>query len=408
MVRAAQRRRRCTAPAASTSRVDRHDLRPAVPADVEVSPCSSPSRSRVTSTLSPATSTTASRPAAPSRARAPTAGRRRTTRGQDAVALDAPVRLVDVVTRAAARPAARPWPQSFSPTRRRSGGSARRSVSTWRRRCAPGRRSRRRRRGSPSRPGTARRSACGGRRSRPPGGRGTSARRQLAVEDVAADQPVLVLHLVRADHLAVQDRVGEARAPPRPSGATTPVGVGLELGLRAARVLHVVRHPLGEHRHDVLARRAPGSRRTPRGCRCRRTAASRGRPATASWKAPSTSSSDSASTIVPPCTSGSKPGLGGELRQPVDGEVDLHRAAARLPASRCRRRSRPAGRGGRPGRRNAICGCAVVMTVGARQLLAGLEHHARRARRRALVICATAASVRISAPNDRAADAIAW
>ena len=33
------------------------------------------------------------------------------------------------------------------------------------------------------------------------------------------------------------------------------------------------------------------------------------RPATASWNAPSMSSSDSASTIVPPCTSGSKPGL---------------------------------------------------------------------------------------------------
>src|SRR5918995_7533667 len=34
------------------------------------------------------------------------------------------------------------------------------------------------------------------------------AGRQLAVEDVAADQPVLVLHLVGADHLAEQDRVG--------------------------------------------------------------------------------------------------------------------------------------------------------------------------------------------------------
>ena len=33
------------------------------------------------------------------------------------------------------------------------------------------------------------------------------------------------------------------------------------------------------------------------------------RPATASWNAPSMSSRDSASTIVPPCTSGSKPGL---------------------------------------------------------------------------------------------------
>ena len=32
-------------------------------------------------------------------------------------------------------------------------------------------------------------------------------RRELAVEDVAADQAVGVLHVVRADHLAVQDRV---------------------------------------------------------------------------------------------------------------------------------------------------------------------------------------------------------
>ena len=42
-----------------------------------------------------------------------------------------------------------------------------------------------------------------------------------------------------------------------------------------------------------------------------------GRPATASWKAVSMSSSDSASTIVPPWTSRVEAGLDGEHRQPV-------------------------------------------------------------------------------------------
>src|SRR5690348_4218782 len=35
-------------------------------------------------------------------------------------------------------------------------------------------------------------------------------RGQLAVEDVPADQPVLRLHPVRSDHLAAEDRAGEA------------------------------------------------------------------------------------------------------------------------------------------------------------------------------------------------------
>src|SRR6266487_6448410 len=35
--------------------------------------------------------------------------------------------------------------------------------------------------------------------------------RQLTVEDIAADQAVLLLHLMRADHLAVQHRLREAR-----------------------------------------------------------------------------------------------------------------------------------------------------------------------------------------------------
>ena len=57
--------------------------------------------------------------------------------------------------------------------------------------------------------------------------------RQLAVEDVAADEAVLVLHLVRADDLAVQDRVGEAGRDllDRRDDA---VGVGVELGRASA------------------------------------------------------------------------------------------------------------------------------------------------------------------------------
>ena len=90
-----------------------------------------------------------------------------------------------------------------------------------------------------------------------------------------------------------------------------------------------------------------------------------GCPPTASWNAVSTSSSDRASTIVPPCTSGSKPGLHGELRQPVDRDVDLDCARARSSSARCRRRTRPGARRGRRGRRNAIVGWTVVTTTGA-------------------------------------------
>src|ERR1044071_788561 len=76
---------------------------------------------------------------------------------------------------------------------------------------------------------------------------------ELAVEDVAADQAVGGLHLVRADDLAVEDRGGEARGEllePRDQ----PVGVGGEvIGVR--RGGEAVRDPLREHRHDVLAAR---------------------------------------------------------------------------------------------------------------------------------------------------------
>ena len=55
---------------------------------------------------------------------------------------------------------------------------------------------------------------------------------QLAVEDVAADQAVLVLHLVGADDVAVQDRRLEVRRQ-LVVAVDHPVGVGLEL-LRCA------------------------------------------------------------------------------------------------------------------------------------------------------------------------------
>ncbi len=74
---------------------------------------------------------------------------------------------------------------------------------------------------------------------------------ELPVEDVAADQTPLLLHLVGADHLAVQHRVGEAGRELVVAGDHA-VGVGLEL--RLVRLLApLVRHPLGEQRDDVLA-----------------------------------------------------------------------------------------------------------------------------------------------------------
>ena len=65
--------------------------------------------------------------------------------------------------------------------------------------------------------------------------------RELAVEDVAADQPVVVLHLVRADHLPVDDRLLEVR---RELGVAVDdaVGVGVELG-----VVRLVAHVCGTH-----------------------------------------------------------------------------------------------------------------------------------------------------------------
>ena len=75
--------------------------------------------------------------------------------------------------------------------------------------------------------------------------------RQLAVEDVAADQAVLLLHLVRTHDVAVGDRGGE---PGRDLVVEVdqPVGVRLEL-LGVRRLAPLVRDVLGEQREDVRA-----------------------------------------------------------------------------------------------------------------------------------------------------------
>ena len=77
---------------------------------------------------------------------------------------------------------------------------------------------------------------------------------QLAVEDVAADQAVVVLHLVRAHDVGVQDRALEVRRH-LVVAVDHAVGVGLQfLGVRF--FAPVGRDPLGEQRHDVVPLRA--------------------------------------------------------------------------------------------------------------------------------------------------------
>ena len=103
----------------------------------------------------------------------------------------------------------------------------------------------------------------------------------------------------------------------------------------------------------------------------------RRRPPTASWKALSRSSSDSASTIVPPWTSGSKPGLLAN-----SGSRSTARLTFTTPL-RLRHRSMSATKsGGRAARstsrRNEIAGCVVVTTTGAVSSSPDSEHHAGR------------------------------
>src|SRR5579875_868113 len=75
--------------------------------------------------------------------------------------------------------------------------------------------------------------------------------RQLAVEYVAADEAVLLLHLVRPDDIAMRDRGRDVR---RDGGVRLDhaIGVGLEL-LGVRLLVPVGRNPLREQRHDVRA-----------------------------------------------------------------------------------------------------------------------------------------------------------
>ncbi len=151
-------------------------------------------------------------------------------------------------------------------------------------------------------------------------------RRQLAVEDVAADQAPLVLHVVRADHLAVQDAV---REPGRQLVVAGDHAVGVGLQLVAVRLLAPpVRHPLREQRDDVLAlrreRRVERRRHHAVGERQRR------RPPRARLLERRLEVRDGVRQL-------DAAGLirqlrvGREDRQPVERAVDLHHAAPRAP-----------------------------------------------------------------------------
>jgi hypothetical protein len=80
--------------------------------------------------------------------------------------------------------------------------------------------------------------------------------RELAVEDVAPDQPPLPLHLPGPDDVAVQDRALEVGGE-LGVAVDHPVGVGLQL-LGVGGLGPLVRDPLGEQRHDVDALRRQG------------------------------------------------------------------------------------------------------------------------------------------------------
>ena len=156
--------------------------------------------------------------------------------------------------------------------------------------------------------------------------------RQLAVEDVAADQAVLLLHLVRADDVAVGDRRREAGRH-LVVEVDQPVGVRLELvGVR--RLAPLVRDVLGEQREDVRPVGVEGlvERRRDHAVAERHSAA---RPSRASWKARSMNSMTATS---PPSRCGARPAtsrrarVGREVRQLGERQVDLDHAGAGVPA----------------------------------------------------------------------------
>ena len=137
--------------------------------------------------------------------------------------------------------------------RHRVGAAAGRAAPPGRP-ASRGCRTRRHRRGWPSAPGRGRGWGSGS-RLYPGAGRlwKSWSTRQLAVEDVAADEAIGVLHVVRPDHLAVHDRVLEVG---RQLGVAVDHPVGVRLQLVAVRLLAPrVRHPLREQAHHVMTRR---------------------------------------------------------------------------------------------------------------------------------------------------------
>ncbi len=130
-----------------------------------------------------------------------------------------------------------------------------------------------------------------------------------------------------------------------------------------------------------------------------------GCPAAASWNAPSMSSRLSASTIVPPCTSGSKSGWLAK-----DGSRSRTRLILTVPLRDCHRLiSATNSPGSAPGSiisRNATRGWTVVTTVAAVSRRPSVSS-APVTRPPPAVIRVTGDPVQISAPNDRAAAAIA-
>ena len=249
--------------------------------------------------------------------------------------------------------------------------------------AAPGCRSRRRRRGSRSSPGRGRRSACGSRRSPAPGACGTAGRaRARRGRCCRRSSPYSCSISYGPITCRCRIELGEARARPprrgRPAGRRT---------RRARRVCGAAAHSCGTHCVNIdmtclpsgasVGSNTDGMQMSANGTRRRRG------PATASWNARSTSSSDSASTIVPPCTSGSKPGLAVNSGSRSTARLTFTVPAAGLPALDVGRRSRSGSSARSICSRKVIFGCVAATTDVGAQLLADLEHDARARGRRA-------------------------
>jgi hypothetical protein len=141
---------------------------------------------------------------------------------------------------------------------------------------------------------------------------------------------LVLLHPVRADHLAVPDRAGEPGGD-RLHPYDHPVRVAVQLGLvRCGRVL--ARNPLGEQRHHVVARR--GQRVVEHA----RDADVGERPAR---RLPAHRLLEGLLDVVQAFREHDRPavdlrvefGMAGEHRQPAQRQVDLDGAAAALPAA---------------------------------------------------------------------------